>query len=91
MYNKDIPNRKEETDGERKNRTCNSNNPAHDCNGTADTSPKKLKEKATRKGSRPFGGYYTTSENRNGKNHKNCGVNHYIDSVIYCIVEVVTR
>lgn len=28
-----------------KNRTCNSNNPAHDCNDTADTSPKGLAER----------------------------------------------
>ena len=56
VYNKDIPRRKEESDGERKNRTCNSGNSVGDCNNTADTSPKKLKEKATRKGSRPFGG-----------------------------------
>jgi len=77
--------------GKEKNRTCNSGNSVGDCNNTADTSPKKLKEKATRKGSRPFGGYYTTtSENRNGKKHKNCGVNYHIGSVIYCIVEVVT-
>ena len=38
----------------------------------------------------PLRGYYITSANRNGKNHKNCGVNYYIGRVIYCIVEVVT-
>ena len=89
MYNKDIPRRKEESDGERKNRTCNSGNLVGDCNNTADTSPKKLKEKATRKGSRPFGGIIPHRRTEMEKNHKNCGVNHYIDSVIYCIVEVV--
>lgn len=55
-YNIIIPRRKEEADEERKNRTCNSGNSASNCNNTADTSPKRLKEKATRKGSRPFGG-----------------------------------
>lgn len=37
----------------------------------------------------PLRGYYTTSENKNGKSHKNCGINHYTGSVIYCIVEVI--
>ena len=55
-YNIIMPRRKEEADEERKNRTCNSGNSVGNCNNTADTSPKRLKEKATRKGSRPFGG-----------------------------------
>ena len=54
VYNKDIPNRKGEADEERKNRACNSHIATGRSNSSTDTSPKTLKEKATRKGSRPL-------------------------------------
>lgn len=71
-----------------KNRTCNSNNPAHDCNNTADTSPKGLAERLLERVATPQG-YYITLENRNGKSHKNSSTNHYIGSVSYYSLEVV--
>lgn len=71
-----------------KNRTCNSNNPAHDCNDTADTSPKRLAERLLERVA-TLQGYYITLENRNGKSHKNSSTNHYIGSVSYYSLEVV--
>ena len=54
-YNIIIPRRKEESDGERKNRTCNSGNSVGDCNNTADTSPKGLAERLLERVATPSG------------------------------------
>lgn len=64
VYNKDIPRRKEASDGERKNRTCNSGNSVGDCNNTADTSPKGLTERLLERVATPLGVLYHIGEQK---------------------------